>query len=63
MKKPWTIRVTVHYLRDSAPRIGYTSGMPRYWTKRGAQKKCDRLNALGHSLAYWKPVRTKKEAW
>lgn len=58
--KPWTIRLT---MPPGKGRIAYATGMPRFWTKRGARRRCDRLNAISHGLGYWKPVKTKKEAW
>lgn len=58
--KPWTIRVTVP---GAARKPAYAMGMPRYWTKWGAQRKCRKLNKVSAGLGYWYPVRTREEAW
>lgn len=63
MKKPWTVRLVSI---GTGVTVAYAGDMPRFWTHRGAMKRCRLANRqLKRSthFAVWLPTLTKRSAW
>lgn len=61
MIKPWTVRLVS---MRSGVTVAYAEDLPRFWTHRGAMKRCRHANRTTRlATAIWLPVLTRRTPW